>query len=183
MKRRVSSLGGPARHAHPTIDATLDAKAQGLLAGEILVETYGDAISFCDRPDPVSIIDAKFSLQHCVAIVAERGEPALADFEPDAIAALAPCRATVRVSENADITVRYPDHYGARISAADGAVTLIDTRGDPERPLSQQGIVDKARALFSWGGLSEAEAEQAIVLALQGDDPDAICTMLGDWLA
>ncbi|MEP6012515.1 MAG: MmgE/PrpD family protein, partial [Parasphingorhabdus sp.] len=61
---------GACRHAHPAIDVALELKAKlGSLDGDILVETYADAISFCDRPDPQSVNDAKFSIQHAVAIV------------------------------------------------------------------------------------------------------------------
>lgn len=174
---------GACRHAHPAIDAALELKAKlGHLDGEITVETYADAITFCDRPDPQTVIDAKFSLQHAVALVAERGVPQLADFEPDAIGAMAADRGRVSVSENADITARYPAHYGARVTCAGESVELVDTLGDPERPLSKDGVTDKARALIAWGGLPEAEADRAIELALDGDDIRAIHAMLEDWL-
>lgn len=175
---------GACRHAHPAIDAALELKAKlGALDGDIHVETYADAISFCDRPDPQTVIDAKFSLQHAVAVVAERGVPQLADFEPDAIAALADARARVTVSEAGDITTRYPEHYGARITCGKETVELVDTLGDPERPLSKEGIIEKARALIAWGGLDDKEADRAIDLALNGDDPAAIHQMLEDWLS
>ncbi len=175
---------GACRHAHPAIDAALELKAKlGSLDGDIHVETYADAISFCDRPDPQSVIDAKFSLQHAVAVVAERGVPQLVDFEPDAIAALTDARSRVTVSEASDITARYPEHYGARVTCGGESVELTDTLGDPERPLPKEGIIDKARALIAWGGLDEKEADRAIDLALNGDDPTAIHEMLSEWLS
>ncbi len=175
---------GACRHAHPAIDAALELKAKlGTLDGDIRVETYADAISFCDRPDPQTVIDAKFSLQHAVAVIAERGVPQLVDFEPDAIAALSEQRARVTVSEASDITTRYPEHYGARITCGEETVELVDTLGDPERPLSKEGIIDKARALIAWGGLADKEADRAIDLALNGDDPTAIHEMLSEWLS
>ncbi|NRD89648.1 hypothetical protein C8024_09580 [Sphingopyxis sp. BSNA05] len=175
---------GACRHAHPAIDAALELKARlGALEEEILVETYADAVAFCDRPDPQTVHDAKFSIQHAVAIVATRDVPQLADFEPEAIAALADARNRVTVSEASDITSRYPEHYGARIHCAGETVELVDTRGDPERPLSKDGIIEKARALIAWGGLSEAEADRAVDLALNGKDAGAINRMLTDWLS
>ncbi|GAA0486077.1 MmgE/PrpD family protein [Parasphingorhabdus litoris] len=175
---------GACRHAHPAIDAALELKAKlGALDGDIHVETYADAISFCDRPDPQTVIEAKFSLQHAVAVAAERGVPQLADFEPDAIAALADARARVTVSEAGEITTRYPEHYGARITCGEEAIELVDTLGDPERPLSKEGIIDKARALIAWGGLASKESDRAIDLALNGDDPAAIHEMLSEWLS
>jgi 2-methylcitrate dehydratase PrpD len=169
---------GACRHAHPAIDAALELRRQGALAGPVLVETFADALAFCDRPTPQSVVDAKFSLQHAVAVVIARGEPGLGDFEPDMIAALAPIRAQVSVREDPAITARYPTHFGARVTAGDAVAELVDTRGDPERPLDEAGLIAKARALFSWGGLSDDQAEHAIALALDGDDAEAIVAWL-----
>ena len=87
------------------------------------------------------------------------------------------------VSEASGITARYPQHYGARISCAGDSIELVDTLGDPERPLSEEGIVGKARALIAWGGLPDEEAERAVDLALNGNDMREIDIMLTDWLS
>lgn len=173
---------GACRHAHPAIDAALELRARDAIDGPIMVETFADALAFCDRPDPATPHEAKFSLQHAVAIVAERGVPTLADFEPDAIAALAEARSRVTVREDTAITARYPAHFGATVSAGGVQVALADTRGDPERPLSRGGVIDKARALFEWGGLSEAQAACGLTLALDGDDAEAIVGWLEEIL-
>lgn len=175
---------GACRHAHPAIDAALELQALlGKLDGEIVIETYADAIAFCHNANPKTPQQAKFSLQHAVAIVATSGVPTLADFEPAAIKRLAQARAQVTVRECKDITARYPQHYGARVTCNKQVVEMIDTLGDPERPMSEAQIVDKARALMAWGGLSDKQAKKAVKLALEGDDPDAIHKMLGKWLA
>jgi len=173
---------GACRHAHPAIDAALELRAQGALDGRVTVSTYRDALLFCDRADPVTVIDAKFSVQHAVAIVMERGVPQLADFEPDAIAALAPARARVAVIEDADLTAAYPAHFGAALSTAKGAVTLADTRGDPERPLSEAGVVEKARALMAWGGVDDGAAAAAVDMVLRGDRASDLVHLLEAWL-
>jgi 2-methylcitrate dehydratase PrpD len=170
------------RHAHPAIDAALELRRAGALSGAIEVETYADALAFCDRPKPSSVTEAKFSIQHAVAVVRERGVPRLEDFDPAAIAALAHARADVTVREAPDISGRYPEHFGARVTAGGSTVELLDTRGDPERPLDEAGVIEKARALFAWGGLSDDQAEQAIALALDGDDAEAIVAWLDEIL-
>lgn len=172
------------RHTHPAIDAALELRAQGALVSPVQVETYADALAFCDRPDPASVVDAKFSLQHAVAVVAVRGEPRPVDFEPDAIAdpAIVDARALVTVAEAAEISARYPAHFGARLHAGGRTVDLADARGDPERPLSTDGVIAKARELVAWGGLAEEHADHALDLALHGRDPTAILAMLDDWL-
>lgn len=175
---------GACRHAHPAIDAALELKARlGQLKDKLIVETYRDAITFCDRPDPRTVTDAKFSLQHAVAIVAETGVPTLADFEPDAIKRLSSARGRITVRENKAITARYPQHYGARVSCGKESVEVIDTLGDPERPMDVGQIIDKAAALMAWGGLTKKQQRKAIRLALEGDDPAAITKMLAKWLA
>jgi 2-methylcitrate dehydratase PrpD len=166
------------RHAHPVIDCALELRAQGKLEAPFHVETYADAIAFCDRPDPVTEVDAKFSLQHAVAVIADGREATPADFTPDAIAALAPLRAQVTVAEAPEITACYPAHFGARLNGLE----LADCRGDPERPVTEQDIVAKMAMLAEWGGLAPSEAERACRLALEGDDAGAISAMLGEWL-
>ena len=177
---------GACRHAHPAIDAALMLRSKGALAGELAggveVATYADALAFCDRPSPTTAHEAKFSLQHAVAVVIAKGEPALADFEPDAIARLAPLRAKVRVIADAGITAAYPAHFGARVSAGGQTVSITDTLGDPERPLAADGVVAKARALMDWGGIGADAAAAAAEVALGGDDPAAVIALLEQWL-
>jgi 2-methylcitrate dehydratase PrpD len=166
------------RHAHPAIDCALELRAGGRLIAPFHVETYADAITFCDRPDPVSEVDAKFSLQHAVAVIADGRDATPADFTPEAIAALAPLRAQVTVAEDPAITARYPAHFGARVNGLD----LIDTRGDPERPVGEADIIAKMQMLAAWGGLAAEEADRAVELALRGNDAGAIHAMLTEWL-
>lgn len=173
---------GACRHAHPAIDAALALKAAGKLAGPVTVSTYRDALTFCDRPAPDGVAEAKFSLQHAVAVVMARGEPRLTDFEPDAIAALAEVRALVTVAEDETLTATYPAHFGATVSSGAGSVTLADARGDPERPLPVDGVIEKARALMIWGGIAATAAENAISTVLETDRVSAVTDLLEDWL-
>lgn len=167
------------RHAHPVIDCALELRAAGKLHPPFHVETYADAIAFCDKPDPTSEQAAKFSLQHAVAVIAAGRNAAPADFTPDAIADLAPLRAQVTVKEAPEISARYPAHFGARLNGME----LVDTRGDPERPVSESDIISKMRMLADWGGLDTGEADRATELALIGNDSGAIGKMLDRWLA
>ena len=166
------------RHAHPAIDCALELRAAGKLTAPFRVETYADAITFCDRPDPVTETDAKFSLQHAVAVIADGRNATPADFTPEAIAALAPLRAQVTVAEAPEITARYPAHFGARVNGLE----LTDCRGDPERPVGEADIIAKMHMLAAWGGLPAEEADRAVELTLRGDDAGAIHAMLGEWL-
>ena len=167
------------RHAHPAIDCALELRAAGKLTAPFHVETYADALIFCDKPHPTTESEAKFSLQHAVAVIADGRNATPADFTLEAIAALAPLRAQVTVSEAPEITARYPAHFGARLNGFE----LIDCRGDPERPVTEADIVAKMHMLAEWGGLPAAEADRAAALALHGDDAGAIVAMLEEWLS
>lgn len=166
------------RHAHPVIDCALELRAAGRLEAPFHIETYADAIAFCDAPNPTTEAQAKFSLQHSVAVIADGRDATPEDYTLEAIAALASLRAQVTVTETPEITARYPAHFGARVNGLE----LVDTRGDPERPVAQADIIAKMHMLGAWGGLPVSEAERAVELALNGNDPAAIVAMLGDWL-
>jgi 2-methylcitrate dehydratase PrpD len=167
------------RHAHPAIDCALELRAAGLLNAPYTLETYADALTFCDNPHPKTETESKFSLQHAIAVIADGRGATPADFTLDAIAALAPLRAQVTVSEDPVITGRYPAHFGARLNGFE----LTDCRGDPERPVTEADIIAKMHTLAEWGGLPVSEADRAADLALRGDDAGAIVMMLEEWLA
>lgn len=170
------------RHAHPAIDAALALKAQlRKLDGPITVETYADALTFCDRPDPVDEIEAKFSIQHSVALVALSGAPQLGDFDTAAIAATAPIRARITLCEGTDFTGRYPAHFGARVRCGDHEVSLHDTLGDPERPMTGADILAKTGALLALGGRAR-DLDHVAAAALDGTNPATVATILEGWL-
>lgn len=166
------------RHAHPAIDCALELRAAGKLKAPFHVETYADALNFCDQPNPATEADAKFSLQHVVAVIADGRGAGPVDFTPDAIAALADLRAQVSVAEDPAITARYPVHFGARVNGLE----LTDTRGDPERPVTEADIVAKMHTLAALGGLAASEAGRAADIALRSDDASELDKLLEDWL-
>ncbi len=179
----VSTKPWPAcRHAHAAIDAAL-ALRPGSDEGRILVETYRDALTFCDNPEPRTVAEAKFSLQHAVAIVLVRGGPRLNDFSLAAIddPAVASMRSRIDVREDGEFTRAYPGRFGARVSRGSTAVTAPDAWGDPENPITDEEVQDKTRALLSaarWTR-SDAEALIAAASALTGlGQPDDLLALL-----
>jgi 2-methylcitrate dehydratase PrpD len=165
------------RHAHSTIDAAL-MLGDALKAGPIRVETYGDAIRFCDKPHPTSAIEAKFSLQHAVAVVAVKGKPELADFEPEALQHFAEARARVSVALAEDIEAAYPAHFGARVLAGGQVALAADALGDPENPVGREALMAKLQSLVAWGGMADSEADLAAALVLDGDDAAPVGPLL-----
>jgi 2-methylcitrate dehydratase PrpD len=175
---QVSFKPWPAcRHAHAAIDAALAARAAGISPDQISAAelvTYADAIKFCDRPQPASVIEAKFSLQHALAVTLLRGEPQLADFEADAFNDPQVKALARRVSARAGdpYLAAYPARYGAglRLTLTGGAVRAFDhpdALGDPENPLSPDQLAAKARRLARHGGFG-ADAADALVSAALG---------------
>jgi 2-methylcitrate dehydratase PrpD len=160
------------RHAHAAIDAALQLHRDGLdLAeiDEIRVRTYADALRFCDKPDPKSTIEAKFSLQHSVAIVLSKGRPKITDFDTPAIAQpdLIALRAKVRVATADPYASAYPARYGARVevqmkNGVSVSVDAPDALGDPENPLAPEQVKQKAAALMAHAELDDARASRLI---------------------
>ena len=176
------------RHAHAVIDAAMLARdrldtTDGLDPADIAsveVATYADAIRFCDRPEPASVLDAKFSLQHAVAVTLADGAPPLAAFEPEAVArpGIARLRAATRVAASDPYASAYPARYGAglRVVLRDGRsveASVPDALGDPENPLSPERVEAKALALLAHAGVPPTPAA-ALLEAVAGldDAPD-----------
>lgn len=154
------------RHAHAVIDAALALRDQIDLdrEGEIFVSTYADALKFCDQPDPQSVIEAKFSLQHSVAVALLRGEPSLGDFSMTSIEApdVRALRARVRVEQGVDFQSRYPARFGGSVTFGAKSMTAEDALGDPENPMTDAQISNKANSLLMAGGATIGQREQLI---------------------
>lgn len=165
------------RHVHPAIDAALDLAKE---PGGVLVETYADALAFCDRPDPQTPAEARFSIQHAVAAAIAYGDARPEHFEAAAIAELAMLRDAVRVVEDPAITARYPAHFGARVTAGGVSIDHADALGDPERPMSEAQHGEKLKILCAWGGLGTDAPDAAEAAVRSG--PAAVRSLLTEWL-
>jgi 2-methylcitrate dehydratase PrpD len=170
------------RHAHPAIDAALALRLRvaGRAIAAIRVESYADALSFCDRPEPRSGIEAKFSLQHAVAVALLDGPPPLAAFDPPALgrADVAALRARVTVAEDPAFTRAYPAHFGAAVAVELAGGTELreevpDALGDPENPLREDAILAKARMLMESAGVARPGDAIDAALALAEGAPAA----------
>ena len=162
------------RHAHPTIDAALALRDRVDVAAidRIAVRSYADAIGLCDNPNPTTVLEGKFSLQHCAAVVLLDGPPPLEAFEPTALARadVAALRAKVRLETAEPFAGAYPAHYGAGLTVrlADGqdySAEAPDALGDPDNPISPVAVQDKARMLMRAAGLTPDRIE-AIIAAV-----------------
>ena len=168
------------RHAHPAMDALqrLLAEHPQLRAGDVArvdVGTYREAVTFCDRPQPTTTLEAKFSLQHALAAILRLGPPEVAHYQLEAVD-LASLRQRIHVSEDAQISARFPAHYGAcvRVQTHGGETfehAVVDAQGDPEQPMDAAAIRAKAQSLMQWGGLAADDAAALLeqIAATPGD--------------
>jgi 2-methylcitrate dehydratase PrpD len=159
------------RHSHSTIDAALKLRREvpAEKLDHAVVRTYADAVAFCDRPHPETVVQAKFSLQHAVAVVLADGPPRLDHFEPKAFKQerFAKLRARVSCAVDPAIDRAFPEHYGAAIDAwtSDGRKITIEAPealGDPGNPVEDARIVAKARELMAAAGLPAARIDALV---------------------
>ncbi len=161
------------RHAHPAIDAALVLRDRVGVPQSVTLETYRDAVLFCDKPAPTTPAEGKFSLQHSVAVALIHGDAGLERFEPGALTdpAVAAMRLRIGLQTADDLTAAYPARFGARLVATAGGVEhraeALDALGDPENPLSPEAIRAKAAALLSWGGMAAQDADR-LIAAVEG---------------
>ena len=102
------------RHTHPVIDAALElsSKLDADTVTDILALTYPAAVDVCDRAEPASPYEGKFSLQHCVAAALAEGKIVFESFEAPARSRVAGLRAKVRVGAAEPYQSAYPAAWG-----------------------------------------------------------------------
>lgn len=164
------------RHTHPAIAAAQDIRHQLGQAGHaaidaVVVEAYDAALALCDRPLPDSTYGAKFSLQHCVAAALAFDPVDFAAFEADALGALAPLRARIKVGSAEPYCANYPKRWGSAVTVrlrqgGEIRAARLDTLGDPEAPLSLAQLTAKARTLLNHGGHRAPDRLIAGILAM-----------------
>ena len=76
-------------------------------------------------------------------------------------------RARVRVRQCERFDRAYPAHYGASVTIGGETSVAEDALGDPERPMSDAQVREKARALMAHGGVREPS--ELIEAVLSGD--------------
>lgn len=168
------------RHTHPTVDAALEVHAAlgNRAVADVRITTYRAAVDVCDRPDPQSEYEAKFSLYHCAAVALADGDVDFGSFDPDARERLAGLRAKVSVEVGEPFASNYPAAWGARVAATtvngeEVSAERVNCKGDPEMALDAAEMTAKAHRLLAFGGIAEKQAQAFIdgVLAMAKNGP------------
>ncbi|HYZ32762.1 MAG TPA: MmgE/PrpD family protein, partial [Crenalkalicoccus sp.] len=166
-------------HIFAGLDALAALRAQhgfGVEAVEaIRLGGYGPTKEVCDRPDPRTEQEARFSAQYCLAALLVLGGVRLAAFAPAAlqdprIRALMPC---IAVELDPALAAAYPARRPAmlRVTLRDGRVLerhQPTRKGDPEMPLSDAELSAKFTELAG-PVLGAARAEALLATLWRGD--------------
>ncbi|MCP3687722.1 MAG: MmgE/PrpD family protein [Gammaproteobacteria bacterium] len=178
------------RHTHPSIDCALELhnEIKGAAISSVSLSTYQAALDVCDRPNPESEYQAKFSLYHCIAIALLNGEVTLSSFGESARQQSAQLRDSIHIMVTSPFASAYPQNWGSALE-----VTLMNGRvlntsrknckGDPELALSQSEMRSKASGLLEFGGLQPQQASQLCddVLSLSGSSSRV--ALFGDFIS
>lgn len=166
------------RHTHPAIDAALELSKKLHHCGPdelyaVTVETYQAAADVCDRPHAASEYQAKFSLQHCVAMALLDGEVTLGSFGDEARLKAHRLASGIALRVADPYAAAYPRDWGSAVilEMRDGTqhrAAREHARGDPEAPLSPPEVVDKALDLMRFGDAKGPRAIADAILALPG---------------
>jgi len=180
ISRMTVKLHGCCGHIFPALDGLAALMARhGIKPDQIAtihVEGYGATKTICDRPDPQSAQEARFSLQYCLAAQMILGSVRLAAMEPEAlgdprIRALMPM---ITVSRAEDLAAEYPRRRMARLQVRLTDGRTIDhfqpTRhGDPDDPASRTERIAKFHELAG-PVLAPGEADRLRRIILESDE-------------
>jgi 2-methylcitrate dehydratase PrpD len=126
---------------HPAIDAAIELATEYELIPDMVERiecwTHPRRLNHTNRPDPRSNLDAKFSVQYCVARALLNRRVVLGDFEGDAHddAATRAIMARLQAAPHPQMDMASTEHFGAevRMHISDGRVLSAST----DRPLGR----------------------------------------------
>ncbi|WP_193187371.1 MmgE/PrpD family protein [Nisaea sediminum] len=185
ITRMTVKIHGCCGHIFPSLDALAMLRAEHGFGPEaveaIHIEGYGATKDICDRPNPRSAQEARFSAQYCLSALLVLGGVRLAAFTPEAlrdpnIRAIMP-RITVERAE--DLATEYPRKRMARlhVQLKDGRKLSHfqrSRRGDPDNPISLADLMAKYEELAT-SVLPEAEKDRLRRIIFDGAElPDAV---------
>jgi len=145
-------------HIFPALDGLRVLGATRRLAPDqinaIHIEGYSATYRMCNRPNPQTAQEARFSLQYCVAAQLLLGGVRLGAFDADTLkrADIRALMAKITVSEDSELAAAYPAKRMAkiRISWLDGEESThfqTTRKGDPEDPLTDDELILKFEEL------------------------------------
>jgi 2-methylcitrate dehydratase PrpD len=194
ITRMTIKAHGCCGHIFPVLDGIAFMRGQHGFRPEDIerIEVFGYRATktMCDRADPVSAQEARFSLQYCLAAYLLLGGVRLSAFKPATMSRpdIRSLMTKIGLLEDPALSSDYPSKRQARliVTLNDGRVLhhhQKTRRGDPEDPLSDGDLVTKFRELSS-EVLSQQDADRFVATVLEGDDlPGALTPRSSDDLS
>ena len=149
----------------------LSSKLDGEFPESIVVGVTQATIDVCDNPNPGTVYEAKFSLQHCVSIAILYGQIGFDSFDSEARQQASGLAKKFSLKCNEEFEKDYPDAWGAEVkvkltNGKELSVLRKNAKGDPEARLSPKEMLEKAEMLFRYGGVPNAEVWYERILGL-----------------
>jgi 2-methylcitrate dehydratase PrpD len=170
---------------HPAIDAMLLLCAEHDIASEKVARidswTHPRRLAHTDRPDPQSGLDAKFSVQYCLARALLGGRIVLEDFEGEAFRddGARALMHRIHAAPHPEMNAASAEYLGAevRITFDDGR-TIARRVGSalgrgPDNPLPARALTDKF-ANCAIRALPSAQVQRLQQMLLQLDEADSL---------
>jgi 2-methylcitrate dehydratase PrpD len=156
-------------HTHSAIDVAIDfrssrrwsARQAAAEIESIEIETYGSGFEIVKEMNPRTPYQAKFSIAYGVAVALLEGMAGLEQFGAERFnengvvdSEIAALLGRTRVTVAADLTAKYPSAWPTRLAVRLRNGTALTgmsdyPRGNPENPVSTEGLEEKCRALVS----------------------------------
>ncbi len=166
------------RHTHSVMDLLVnyykETDVRDLTAiDKIEIGTYEVALNITNDPNPNTIYAAKFSLQFCAALALLTGSGGYDSFNENTLQdfSIRELMKKVEVYVHEEIDNAYPIEWGATIKIYwnDGQIDEITSQypvGDPENPVSEEGLIEKFHGLASIYSKSQRDKIVEIILNL-----------------
>jgi len=157
------------RHTHPVVDAALEITDKVVMESvkSISIDTYQAAVNVCNRPQPTSLYEAKFSLQHCVVAALTDGKVNFDSFNRPSRERFCQWTNQVDLSVDSSYESAYPGAWGASVCVkciddSEIRVSRSKCKGDPDMPVSRDELIAKSEMLMRYGGMSNDQAQDVI---------------------
>ena len=171
------------RHTHPAIDAALELAPRVDGFRRVEARTYRAAIDVCDNVQPSTEYEAKFSLQHCIAVALMDKEVGFTSFGTTARQRHADLAGQIELAAGSPYDEAYPRAWGAsvRVVLGNGRVLEAERRhalGDPDAPLSPHRLEAKARDLLALGGVDPGPLVTRVRALRAGGSPAGLADLV-----
>jgi 2-methylcitrate dehydratase PrpD len=163
---------GCCRHIHGALDALLQLQAEHGVAREdiaaIAVHTYRATFNLANRAAPQDLVDAQYSVPHCLAVCARHGADALLPLQAAHLADPAVNALARRITVHYDAAIgplfpaRSPSRITITLSTGQRLQSAqVDPRGDPGNPMSWDQL--KSKFLTATAGRLSPDHQAAVI--------------------